>query len=443
MHWSAEPSLSAAGIRFESAADGPQPSLTAIGQFHVKVALKPLLLGRIVIKQLRVEDVLLSIDSLGAGEDAGPQRRKSPPDIIIPIFESVVLQNIQVNVVDPDRDRKVNVLLRQLTIDDVKDTGPLFVKAEGAVNANDFQIEGRLGALADIFKKKQPYAVELELKIVDFRMTVSGTVDHLLEGEGLNLQLAAEEQELSNLLDTLQLDVPAVGRLKFAATLSGDVAAPAISALNLDITDGTSVKLSARGSIANLFSGAGTYVLIKKECTNKDLLKLMFPDNWKVVEEFRFTGTLGNIEGDYTLEDIEASVVNDKDITLRAAGWLRFGDFIDGNILKAVDVKLNLASPHTDTLRPLLTDEIPEVGSVMAGGRLTGPIERLALENLFIQRGGVGPLKMTSKGRIGWIPLQDDQPISDIDLDVSIQSEQSKICRHSTGCRLMKSAPYC
>jgi uncharacterized protein involved in outer membrane biogenesis len=425
--WSAEPALSAAGIRFESIADGPQPSLTAIGQFHVKVALKPLLLGRIVIKQLRVEEVLLSIDSRGAGEDAGPQRRKSPPDIIIPIFESVVLQNIQVNVVDPDGERKVNVLLRQLTLDDVKDTGPLFAKAEGAVNANDFHIEGRLGALADIFKKKQPYPVELELKIVDFRMTVSGTVDHPLEGEGLNLQLAAEEQELSNLLNILQLDVPAVGRLKFAATLSGDAAAPRISGLNLDITDGTSVKLSARGSIANMFSGTETYISIDEGCTNKDLLKLIFPDNWKVVNEFRFTGTLGNIEGDYTLEDIEASVANDKDITLKAAGWLRFGDFIDGNILKAVDVNLSLASPRTDALRPLLTDEIPEIGSVTAEGRLTGPVERLALEDLLIRRGGTGPVQMISRGRIGRIPLEDGQPIAEIDLDVSIQSEQSTI----------------
>ena len=425
--WSAEPALSAAGIRFEASADGPQPSTTAIGQFHVKFALKPLLLGRIVIKQLRVEAVLLSVDSRAAGEDAGPQRRKSPPDIMIPVFESVVLQNIQVNVVDADREPILNVLLRHLTMDDVKDTGPLFVKAEGAVNANDFQIEGRLGAVTDIFKKKQPYPLDLELKIVDFRLTVSGMVDHLLEGKGLNLQLAAEEQDLSNLLDILRPDVPAIGRLKFAATLSGDAAAPGLTGLSLDIGDGTSVKLSARGSIANLFSGMGTYISINEESTNKDLLRLIFPENWKVVDEFRFRGTLGNIEGDYTLEDIEASVANDKGIELKAAGWLRFGDFSDGNILKALDVNLNLSSPYTDAIRPLLTDEIPEVGSVTASGRLTGPIERLALEDLFVQRGGVGPFKMTSKGRIGWIPLEDDQPIADIDLDVSIQSEQSTI----------------
>jgi uncharacterized protein involved in outer membrane biogenesis len=53
--WSAEPALSAAGIRFESDADGLQPSLAAIGQFQLKIALKPLLLGRIVIKKLRVD----------------------------------------------------------------------------------------------------------------------------------------------------------------------------------------------------------------------------------------------------------------------------------------------------------------------------------------------------------------------------------------------------
>jgi len=423
---SAEPSLSAVGIRFEPAPGGPKPPLNAIGQFYIKIALKPLLLGKIVIKKLQIRDALLSIADRGSEKDAGPQARKDLPKIIIPIFESVVLQNIRVNVVDYNSNPKAQVLLRQLTIDDVNDAGPLYVKGEGEVNANSFKIEGRLGPLADMYNQNRPYAVELNLRIVDFLLTVSGTVDHPLAGKGLNLQVAADEQELSNLLKILRLDVPRIGRLKFAMTFSGDVEAPGIIGLNLEISDGTTAKLSARGSIANLFTGAGTYIAIDEVCTNKDILKLIFPENWKVVEEFRFTGTLGNIEGDYTLEDIKASVVNDKDIALRAAGWLRFGDFIDGDILKAVDVILNLASPHTDVLRPLLTDEIPEVGSVIASGRLKGPIERLALEDLFIQRGGVGPFKMTSRGRIGWIPLQDDQPISGIDLDVSIQAEQSK-----------------
>jgi uncharacterized protein involved in outer membrane biogenesis len=424
---SAEPSLSAAGIRFEPAPGGPEPSLTGIGQFHIKIALKPLLLGRIVIKELAVDDVFLSIADRISEEDAGPQAHKHTPKIIIPIFESVVLQNIRVNVVDPNSNPKMQLLLRQLTLDDINNAGPLYLKAEGAVNANDFQVEGRLGPLADMTDENLPYPVELNLKIADFLMSLSGTVDHPLAGKGLNLQVAADEQELSNLLNILRLDVPRIGRLKFAMTVSGDVAAPGIIGLNLEISDGATVRLSARGSITNLFTATGTFIAIDEVCTNKDILKLIFPENWKVVEQFRFAGTLGNIEGDYTLENIEASVVNDKDITLKAAGWLRFGDFIDGNILKAVDVNFNLASPHTDTLRPLLTDEIPEVGSVTASGRLTGPIERLTLEDLFIQRGGVGPVKMTSKGRIGWIPLQDDQPISGINLDFSIQAEQSKI----------------
>jgi uncharacterized protein involved in outer membrane biogenesis len=423
---SAEPSLSAVGIRFEPAPGGPKPPLTSIGQFYLKIKLKPLLLGRIVIKKLQIDDALLSIAEWKSEEAAKPQASAHLPKIIIPIFESVVLKNIRVNVFDYNSHPMAQVLLRQLTIDDVNDTGPLYVKGEGEVNANSFKIEGRLGPLADLYNENRPYAVELNLKIVDFLMSVSGTIDHPLAGKGLNLQVAADEQELSNLLKILRLDVPRIGRLKFTMTFSGDVEAPAIIGLNLEISDGATARLSARGSIANLFTGAGTYIAIDEVCTDKDILKLIFPENWKVMQQFRFTGTLGNVEGDYTLEDIKAFAANDKDITLRAAGWLRFGDFIDGDILKAVDVKLNLASPHTDVLRPLLTDEIPEVGSVIASGTLKGPIERLALEDLFIQRGGVGPFKMTSRGRIGWIPLQDDQPISGIDLDVSIQAEQSK-----------------
>jgi uncharacterized protein involved in outer membrane biogenesis len=424
---SAEPSLSAAGIRFEAAPGGPQPSLTAIRQFHIKIALKPLLLGRIVIKKLAVDDVLVSVVNRGSLEDAGPQADKHPPKIIIPIFESVVLQNIRLNVVDLNSNPRLQLLVRQLTLDDIDNAGPLFLKSEGTVNASDFQLEGRMGPLADMLKENLPYPLELSLKIADFRMTVSGTVDHPLAGKGLNLHVAADEQELSNLLNILRLDVPRIGRLKFAMTLNGDVAAPGIIGLNLEISDSETVRLSARGSIVNLFTGTGTFIAIDEVCTKKDILKLIFPDNWKVVEQFRFTGTLADMQGDYALRDIDAFVVNDKGITIKAAGWLRFADFIDGKILKAVDLNLELASPFTDAIRPLLTDALPELGSVIAKGRLIGPIERLALEDLFIQRGGLGPVKITSKGRIGWISLQKDQPVSGIALDISIQAEQSKV----------------
>ncbi|UCG07907.1 MAG: hypothetical protein JSV83_04450, partial [Desulfobacterales bacterium] len=295
------------------------------------------------------------------------------------------------------------------------------------MNTNDFQIEGRLGSLADIFDKNRPFPVALNLRIADFLFAVSGTIADPVKGEGLNLELIAEEQEFANLLNILQLEVPRLGRLKFNATLSGDFKAAGISKLNLAISDGSSLELSAKGSVANLFSGAGTDISISEECSNNNLLKKIFPENWQVVQEFRFKASLHNVQGVYTLDDIDAFATNDKGISIKAGGWLRFGDFFEGPVLKEVDLKLNLSSPHTASIRPLITDAIPEIGPVTAEGRLTGPIDRLALEDLVIRRGGSGPVKIETTGRIGWIPLEADKPIADIDLVVSIQSEQSTV----------------
>jgi hypothetical protein len=70
---------------------------------------------------------------------------------------------------------------------------------------------------------------------------------------------------------------------------------------------------------------------------------------------------------------------------------------------------------------------IPEIGSVDARGRLIGPVERLALENLTIIRGGTGPVQAEFRGRIGWIPLPEDEHVSDMDLAVKVQARQSTI----------------
>ena len=51
---SAEPSLTANGIRFEAFGADPSPRLTSIGLLHLKIALKPLLWGIVVFKRLQV-----------------------------------------------------------------------------------------------------------------------------------------------------------------------------------------------------------------------------------------------------------------------------------------------------------------------------------------------------------------------------------------------------
>ena len=128
------------------------------------------------------------------------------------------------------------------------------------------------------------------------------------------------------------------------------------------------------------------------------------------------------------MEEISSRVVNNKGIKLEIDGWLHLGNVNEGLSVKVVNLNLHLTSSHTVSIRPLLIDAIPEIGSVDGRARLTGPVERLALEDVVIIRGGGSdPVLVETRGRIGWIPLGDDDALSGIDLAVSIRTEQSMI----------------
>jgi uncharacterized protein involved in outer membrane biogenesis len=156
---SMQPSLSASKIRIEPGPGGSQPPITHIGQLKIKFVVRPLQSGTIFIRDLFVDDVTISV--ITGGDLQTDERYKSatesPSEIVIPIIESVTLQNIDVNITNKDIGRTTQIRLRRLNIDDIGDTGPMYVKADGAVNAFDFRINGKLGSLADILDPARPY----------------------------------------------------------------------------------------------------------------------------------------------------------------------------------------------------------------------------------------------------------------------------------------------
>jgi hypothetical protein len=355
---SAEPSLTAGGIRIDAVSGGPSPHLTSIGQLQVKIALKPLLFGTLLFKHLRAENVTIEAVSSPEENRAADRSIKILPDFINPVFENVVLADIKIKTVDRDSNRKLQLALNHLIIDDIQDKGPLLVTGDGLLNDTGFKIEGRM---------------------------------------------------------------------KFNTKINGSLTAPRLSDLDLFISDDSATEFSAQGAFADPAGGQGGGIKLAGVCKNKAILEWIFPANWQVVEEFKFNAELRHLRSGYWIEDIDAFVANDRDVTFGARGRLQLGTFKHSVPLKQVDLRLHLASSRTDAIRPLLTDSLPEIGSVDVKGHLIGPLEHLALEDLSIIRGGAGAVRVETHGRIGWIPVTSDQKLSDIDVTVSMRATQSKI----------------
>ncbi|MBL0715822.1 MAG: hypothetical protein JJV98_19220, partial [Desulfosarcina sp.] len=429
VEWSQTFSITATGLRFEPLPGDEGPSLTAVGRFHTRIALAPLLRGILVFRDLEIDNARLSHDVQDEPADEREPSRGGPFAFFTPIVERAALQNIQFHLTGNRTGLSENLVVHALTLESNRTGEPLGLQVDGRFNTDEFHIEGQLGVLYADLKTNRPFPIDLEISIADLQANVSGAIDHPFEGKGFNLKFAIEEQEVSNILRVFKFNSPPLGRFTLEAELAGDIETLRITDLDLKVSNGTTIQMSVEGSVPDLATGRGIDLQLSQEIRHYNVLQRIFPADWKVVETFRFKAALRNENGDYIVDDIDVLVANDKGIAITTNGRLRLGNPFGGSFLKAVDLKIHLTSPDTAGIKPLLTDAIPEIGAVQARARLVGPIDRLALEELFIDRGGSGPVQVTTRGRIGWIPLEEDLPLEDMDLTISIQAQRSKILR--------------
>lgn len=192
---STQPSLTVERIRFEPVEGGPSPPLKSIGQFHLKIALKQLLLGSLVVKRLQIADVTIADINFRPDQRYKYQPPGTWSDIDLPIFESVSLNNIKIS----ESSRKMRFQLNGLTLDDVDDAGPIIVKGNGTINDQEFRIYGQLGTLKEALRPSQPYPLNLNFKFADLILTASGTVADDEDGEELSLQVASDVEDIQSL----------------------------------------------------------------------------------------------------------------------------------------------------------------------------------------------------------------------------------------------------
>jgi uncharacterized protein involved in outer membrane biogenesis len=351
---SAEPSLSAEGIRIDPGADESPPPVTTIGKLHIQIVLMPLLRGIVLIRELQAEDVVMAvtIEEEAESEDGRGSTGQATPDIEIPIMESVGLRNIHLDIIDSAADRTVEIRLRKFDIDDIRDTGPLFVNGEGSVSGKDFKIEGRLGALAAMLRGEEPFPVALNLTSYGFELSVSGTVEDLADGEGLKLRLRGEANELSNLFKLLQMEVPPLGRLTLEAGVTSDIDAPRVSYFDAKLFGDSRVEFAVNGSIANAISGEGADIQFSGSCENPELFKLLLPEDLPTLSRIRVAGKLHEAQGEFAVENLAVDALAEQGLAVSADGRIGLGDNFSEPAVSELDVNIKLSAPGAaETLR--------------------------------------------------------------------------------------------
>ncbi len=437
LNLSSEPSLSAEMIKIASEPDKSPPPVTKIGKLRIQVALWPLLTGTLVVKELLVDDVKMAV-TIGEGSDPGGHRgdgRRTPEEIDIPILENVRLYNLHLDVIDAAADRRVEVRLQQFHIGDDRENGPLFVKGKGTISGTDFDLDGRLGAVATIFSKADPYPVDFTFRSGGMSLLATGSIENVLDGQGLALHLSGEAVEISNLFKLLKIEAPPLGDLKFQSAITGDLAAPKVSDISVIIVGGTQLELAIEGAVDNAITGEGAKIQFSGSCENPEVITWLIPGDLPEVQRINVAGELRETDGRLALEKLTVQADAAQELSATADGRIGLGESLGVLAITDMAIDIALSMPNTDILRPYGIDWPTDMGPLFIRGRLTGPLNGLAVEDIYFEAVGPGSLQLTSRGRIGrlFTGPEADHAVSQIDLTVRLQTEATHLLASGFG----------
>lgn len=228
------PSLTMADVSFANAPWGSRPEMVSLARLEAEVALIPLFLGQVEVNRLVLvkPDILLETDESGRGNwqfakaPAGPapDGAKEPGTGApgrLPAVAAVRIEDGRLVYRDGKTGETTTVGLQRFEAEAESAASPLEFDLAGTFNAKAFEAEGTVGALATLRRGDQPFPVNLTAEAGGATVRVNGAIARPAEGGGLALDVTAAGDELADLGGFLGAPLPAVGKYRLQASLTG------------------------------------------------------------------------------------------------------------------------------------------------------------------------------------------------------------------------------
>jgi uncharacterized protein involved in outer membrane biogenesis len=222
-------------VQLANVAGGSAPNMLRISEATAEVDAWRLRRGEVVIQRLilRGADILVEIDKQGrtnfdfgseeaiGADNAGDVRR----DFLLQSIGDVDVHNANLTVRDARTGQTQQLQLQRLGLREVSGDGLMRVAARGQLDSDGtvvtFDLEGRVGDLAELVARDEPYPVDLRGTIDEVSLAAAGTVADPFAATGLALHIDVSANSLIPFEPLLGVALPSVGPARLSATLSG------------------------------------------------------------------------------------------------------------------------------------------------------------------------------------------------------------------------------
>ncbi len=416
---SSEPSITASKVRIRDVTNSLSVN-AELGRLEIKVAILPIISGDVLIRHLLIHDATVSIVRRAESRAGASEPDKRPSHVFIPVFENVSLQNVHLTVTDENATKLVRLELKDYSLKNDGDGGRLYVKGQGTLNAREFEIEGQFGSLTGI-KGDEPYPIDLRLGMVGLVLTMSGTIEDPIHGQGLNVHVVAEAGEMAHLLRIFNADFPNFDQLSLDAKIVGDASSPGLAYIQLGVSRASDFNLAVKGSIGNILTGKGTSLKVSGLCISKDILEMLLPEDLPEMNRLKGEGRIRDGDGVYVVESLKLDGSNEQGAAMKVEGLMVFSRTIGKvPVFRELDLHCELSSPTTASARFPAVDFLPELGAISAKGQVHLSEDLLRFEDLAVHSSHAQGLQVETVGTVQ-VPLggANNKPVQ-IDLQARV-----------------------
>ena len=415
VHVSGELQLQAEGLLLKPHDDS---YLLTAGSLDVHIRLKDAIFGYLWVRDLALTDTYLKMNETESGNKFDWGDFTFPPVVV----ERAAFRNLVIEYQELAPGTLHSFALSALSFDDVNDSGPVSLQAQGLFEGRSFSLNGTFPPLTEALDHKSPKPVVIALEGERIHARLDGTITDPANGEGMDFKLEFQAPEVHELLEIFGDDIPAVGELQATARLQGDYAAPRLVAIDATMHRAEEVALTLTGSVEDILTGAGMNLHLVGHSSHPAVTSWLLFKQQNMLEELNFDGLLQESNGTFYLKELAASATTSAGLSVTASGD---GELYDrGHVFSAADAGLDLkvSAPTTAALNLLDIKEVPELGAISGTLRLLVSRESIGLYDADVTMGSRKTTTVHLKGQIGAIPLHDAAGTTGIDMAVNIKS---------------------
>jgi uncharacterized protein involved in outer membrane biogenesis len=233
------PGLAVAGVRFANAPWGSRPDMAVIKRFEVKVAILPLLNKTLDVERVVIEgaDILVernaqgqgNYEFLGAEKPAAPAKAPDPgkPEssgTSLPMLavREVTIKDSRLTYKDAKAAQPLVLALSSLSVAAVPGE-PMRLDLKGAYNDAPFTVKGTMGDLAQLLQPSKPWPVKVTAEAGGATVAVDGSVANPTAASGIDIALAVEGKDLSQMSKLAGSPVPPLGPYSLKTKIVGSI----------------------------------------------------------------------------------------------------------------------------------------------------------------------------------------------------------------------------